>query len=234
MDQQDDFSSVSDNELVSTRQALYDFIQTHGTPGVMPTSTELRQADRRDLDQAINRLGGYDQVAKQWSLTLKYSRKPGNYWKDFDHVKQELLAFISEYGTPGVMPIKAELLKAGRGDLANAIIKGHGGIEVVAERLGVQLPSYKRKKRGYWEDFDNVISELQNFIAEHGVPGVMPTQDDLAIVGLTSLTNAIDHHGGIYAVAERLGLHLSHARHRDGYWDDFVNVERELLAFVSE
>ncbi len=234
MAQKDYFSSVSDNELVATQQTLYDFIQEYGTPGVMPTSTELRQAGRRDLDQAINQLGGYDQIAKQWGLTLKYMRKPSNYWKDFSNVEKELLAFIAEYGTPSVMPIKAELLKAGRGDLAKAIIKTHGGIEAVAERLGLQLPSHKRKKRGYWEDFANVTSELQNFIAEHGVSGVMPTQNDLTRVGLSSLANAIDYHGGIYAVAQRLGLCLSHTQHPNGYWDDFVNVERELLAFVSE
>lgn len=234
MDQNNYISLDSESEWAQIKQVLYDFIQTNGVSGMMPTSTELRQAGRRDLDQAINRLGGYDQVAKQWGLILKYMRKQGNYWKDFSHVEKELLAFIAEYGTPGIMPIKAELLKAGRGDLAKAIIKGHGGIEVVAERLGLQLPSYKRKKRGYWEDFANVTSELQNFIAEHGVPGVMPTQADLTRAGPTSLANAIDHHGGIYAVAERLGLRLSHARRSDGYWDDFVNVERELLAFVSE
>src|SRR5437588_4820463 len=117
MNQSKNLSSDSDSELAQTKQALYDFIQTHGISGIMPTSTELRQAGRRDLDQAINRLGGYEQVAKQWDLTPKYMRKPGNYWKDFNHVEKELLAFIAEYGTPGVMPIKVELLKAGRGDL---------------------------------------------------------------------------------------------------------------------
>src|SRR2546421_11646420 len=159
MDQNNYVLADSESEWVQIKQVLYDFIQTHGVSGGMPTSTELRQAGRRDLDQAINRLGGYDQVAKQWGLTLKYMRKPGNYWQDFSHAEKELLAFIAEYGTPGCIT-----LKAGRGDLAKAIIKKHGGIEVVAERLGLQLSSYKRKKRGYWEDFDNVISELQNFI----------------------------------------------------------------------
>jgi Hypothetical methyltransferase/SNF2-related domain len=232
MDQNTDFSSNSNSKWVQTKLALYDFIQEHGTSGIMPTSTELRQRGRGDLDYAIRLLGGYDHVAKPWGLTLKYIRKPGNYWRDFIHVAKELQAFIEEFGTPGIMPIKVELLRAGRGDLAKALTK-HGGIEVVAGRLGLQLPSHKRKQRGYWEDFANVTSELQNFIAECGMLGAMPTQDNLTRAGLTGLANAINHHGGMYAVAERLGLRLSHTRHPDGYWDDFVNVERELLAFVG-
>ncbi len=164
---------------------------------------------------------------------MQYSRKPGKYWDNFAHVGTELLAFIEEHGTHGIMPIEKELLRAGRGDLAKAIRK-HKGVETVAQRLRLQLPPHKRKRHGYWEDFANVTSELQNFIAEHGMPGVMPTQKDLARANLSSLTNAINHHGGIYAVAQQLELRLSHAQHPDGYWDNFVNIERELLAFVSE
>ena len=234
MNQNKYVSPDAENTWTSIRRALDEFIQAHGTSGEMPTSIELRRAGREDIDQAVLQLGGYPHVASHCGLTLTSTRKPANYWKNFAHVEQELLDFIAEYGTPGVMPIKAELFKAGRGDLAKAITKMHGGIEVVAERLGLQLPSYKRKKRGYWEDFANVTSQLQNFIAERGVSGFMPTQDDLRNAGLTSLTNAINLHGGMYAVAERLGLLLSHAQRPNGYWDDFTTVERELLAFVSE
>src|SRR5258708_8628828 len=164
---------------------------------------------------------------------MQYTRKPGKYWNDFAHVETELLAFIEEYGTSGIMPIEKELLQAGRRDLAKAIRKNNG-VEAVAQRLGLQLPSHKRKRHGYWEDFANVAFELQNFIAEHGTPGVMPKQNELTRAGYHSLANAIDHHGGIFVVAQRLGLRLSHAQHPDGYWDDFVNIERELLAYIEK
>ncbi|MBO0796670.1 MAG: hypothetical protein J2P36_37780, partial [Ktedonobacteraceae bacterium] len=120
MEQDKILSSVSNSEWVQTKQALDTFIQTHGIPGIMPTSTEVRQAGNRGLDQAINKLGGYALVAVQFGLTMKYTRKPGNYWNDFSHVETELLAFIKDHGTPGFMPIKAELLKVGRGHLAKA------------------------------------------------------------------------------------------------------------------
>jgi Hypothetical methyltransferase/SNF2-related domain len=226
-------SSDSDNALIQTEQALYTFIQAHGTPGIMPTSTEVRQAGRSDLDQAINRQGGYVQIAGQLRLTMQYARKPGKYWDDFAHVETELLAFIEEYGIHGIMPIQVELLRAGRGDLSKAI-KKHNGVEAVAQRLGLQLPSYKRKRRGYWEDFANVTSELLNFIAEHGISGVMPTQRELVQAGLHSIAIAIDNNGGFPAVAKQLGLQLSYTKKADAYWDDFANVERELLAFIKE
>src|ERR1700687_4119819 len=114
-------------ELAQTQQALCDFIEAHSTPGIMPTSAELRRAGRRDLDQAISKMGGYAKVAEHFRLNMQYTRKPGNYWDSFAHVKTELLTFIEKYGDTGVMPIKAELLKAKRGDLAKAIRK-HGGI----------------------------------------------------------------------------------------------------------
>jgi hypothetical protein len=234
MEQDKFLSSDSNSEWVQTKQALDDFIQTHGIPGIMPTSTEVRQAGNKGLDQAINKLGGYALVAAQFGLTMKYTRKPGNYWNDFSHAETELLAFIKDHGTPGFMPIKAELLKAGRGDLANAIIKGHGGIEAVAERLGLQLPAYKRKQRGYWEKFANVKDELLTFIEDYGTPGIMPTQRALVQAGQESLAYAIDLHGGFPAIAEQLELRLSYTKKPDAYWDDFSHIEQELLDYIQE
>lgn len=231
MEQDKIFSPDSTSEWVQTKQALDDFIQTHGIPGIMPTSIEVRQAGNRSLDQAIHMLGGYAVVAVHFGLTMRYTRKPGNYWNDFSNVETELLAFIKDHGTPGIMPIKAELLKAGRGDLAKAI-KKHGGIEVVADQLKLQLPSHKRKQRGYWEEFANVQSELLHFIEEHGASGFMPTQRQLVQAGQESLAYAVDLHGGFPVVAERLGLIATTKPNR--YWDDFTNVERELLAFIQE
>lgn len=62
----------------------------------------------------------------------------------------------------------------------------------------------------------------------------MPKQEELKQAGYNSLIMAIDLHGGIFAVAQRLGLQLSHAQHPDGYWDDFSNIERELFAYIQE
>jgi hypothetical protein len=70
MDQDTYLSFDSNSEWVRTKQALNDFNQAHGTPGVMPTSTELRRVGCRDLDQTIRKLGGYAVVATQFGFTM--------------------------------------------------------------------------------------------------------------------------------------------------------------------
>src|SRR5438445_749981 len=148
-----------------------------------------------------------------------YRKKPQGYWNDFANVERELLAFIEDHGTPGVMPTQDELTKTKRGDLKNAISKKHGGYPAVAERLGLEF-TCTAKPRGYWSDFSNVERELLAFIKEHGTPGVMPTAAELAKAGRGDLTGAIsNHHGGYLPVAEQLGLKLAYVAKPPGYWD---------------
>lgn len=46
-------------------------------------------------------------------LKLASGKKPHGYWDDFANVKQELLVFIAQHGTPGEMPTGAELGRSG-------------------------------------------------------------------------------------------------------------------------
>ena len=68
-------------------------------------------------------------------------RKPNGYWDDFSNLECELLAFMEERGTPGVMPTASELIEAGRSDLASAVNKKHGGYLAVIEKLGLEAAS---------------------------------------------------------------------------------------------
>lgn len=93
----------------------------------------------------------------------------------------------------------------------------------------------RKKQSGYWNDFSNLESELLDFIHEQGNPDVMPTHEKLKKAGRSDLVNAISKkHGGYHSVAERLGLELAHIKKRHGYWDNFANVQREILAFMGE
>jgi len=86
---------------------------------------------------------------------VKTHQKPFGYWNDFVNVKRELFAFISEHGTTGVMPTQNELQKAGHRVLALAINK-HGGLMVVAKRLGLKRLNTDKPKgylfTGFWSD----------------------------------------------------------------------------------
>jgi hypothetical protein len=92
----------------------------------------------------------------------------------------------------------------------------------------------RRKPRGYWQDPATVDRELLAFIAEHGQPDVMPTQQQMVHAGRADLALAITRSGGQRAAAERLGLRPADARRAHSYWTDFTNLARELAAFVAE
>jgi len=232
MEQNKNLLSDSNSQWAQTKQALYDFIQAHGTPGVMPTSTEVRQAGNKDLDQAIHTLGGYAVAAAQFGLSMRHTRKPDHYWNDFSHLEREILDFIQLHGTLGIMPTQNELNQAGRGDLVGAIAH-NGGVHIVADHAGLLL-SFDKKPHRYWQDFANVEHELLAFIEEHGTSGIMPTREELRKVGRHDLLGAITKHGGVFKVAERLHLQPSSTAKPNGYWNNFTNVEQELLAFIQE
>jgi hypothetical protein len=129
--------------------------------------------------------------------------KPLRYWDDFAVLDRELLAFIAEHGQPGVMPKQKDLCQAGRADLSLAITRS-GGQHAVAERLGLR-PADARRAPGYWTDFANLARELAAFVAEPGRPQRMPIARELVAAGRYDLHYAVQRHGGVLAVAGRLG-----------------------------
>ncbi len=112
-----------------------DFVEAYGTPGVMPTRSELQAAGRGDLIHAFDAHGGVVAVAER--LGFVYTVKPDGYWDDFANVKEALLQFIEEHGTPGVMPTGSELREAGQAALHGALDR-HGGLSAVAHSLGLR------------------------------------------------------------------------------------------------
>src|SRR5512145_1517035 len=129
------------------------------------------------------------------------------------------------------MPTLPMLYAAGCGRLADAL-RRHGGVVTVAARLG--LPRLDtRKPAGYWDDFTHVEDELRMFIAAHAMDPIMPTRRMLETTGRHDLARAIQRYSGFAAVAARLGLTVIRRTSPAGYWADFTNLERELLAFIQ-
>lgn len=159
--------------------------------------------------------------------------KPSGYWANFENLSRELVEFIDEHGTRGIMPITQELRASGFSQLARAIRDYHGGFETVAEKLGLKFQS-SRKPDGYWDDIVNIENELRAFIAKHGVEGVMPTQSELKKFNRSDLARAIGIHDGIPVLASRLGLKRSSTAKPLGYWNDSSHLEDELLLFIKE
>lgn len=156
---------------------------------------------------------------------LSTKRKLAGYWKNFDNLKKELLQLNEARGQMGIMPTAEELRQLDRGDIQKAISKYHGGFQTVAERLGLD---YRKKRAGYWHDFENLKAELFTFIRDHGTPGVMPTKAELEAAQQRILSWAIDYHGGFPAVARQLKLKLSYDRKPRGYWKRIDNLKAAI------
>lgn len=88
-----------------------------------------------------------------------------------------------------------------------------------------------RKPNGYWKDFANLADELFGFIRQYGSSGVMPTYTDLKKAKRYDLANAINKNGGYSVVAQKLNLELTYTT--KGYWENFGNLEQELLNFID-
>ncbi len=216
------------HDFSNIEREILNYIGSNGTEGVMPTQQELQKAGRSDLVSAIKKHGDYQAVAERLGLT--YAKRRDGYWDDPSNLERELLTYISEHGTPGVMPAHEELSKGGRSDLASAI-STHGGYRVVAERFGLKV-AYAAKSPGYWSNSDNLKRELLSFIENNGMSGVMPTRDQLVKTGYGALAAGIAKQGGHQKIAEQLRLSLG--RKHPNYWDDFDNYKNALLAFIEE
>ena len=189
-----------DHDFATLAAELRAFAATQGKPDTMPMLRELRAAGRADLVWALQRQGGSHAVALR--LGLATVRKSYGYWQDPAALERELRAFIAEHGEDGVMPSRAKLEAAGRGDLVTAMARS-GGATAVAARLGLRLA---KNPHGYWQNWANVEAEVRAFVEAQGQPGVMPTTAELLAARRFDLYYGISRNGGWRAVAERLGL----------------------------
>jgi len=109
----------------------------YGDTRTIPSRAELRAANRTDLEKALASHGGGSKVASRigWKYNSR-SRKPRGYWNSIENVRHEIDEFIISSDLPeGIMPLKNDIIRAGRFDLARAIEKW-GGVSDVASRLG--------------------------------------------------------------------------------------------------
>ena len=110
--------------------------------GEMPTRAALRSAGRSDLEKAVAAHGGATAVAQRLGWRLPYKeRKPAGYWDDDGTLAAELSAFVAESGLPPrTMPSKADMVRAGRHDMARAVER-RGGLYAVAAVVGYSMPT---------------------------------------------------------------------------------------------
>lgn len=242
------------SNIENIKQQLQTFQQlTPSQPShVMPTARQLRQAGRRDLDNAILKMGGYPRVAQLLGWTRVSKRREAGYWSDFANLQKELKMFLHEHRhhVPHTsMPTQKLMRALRRSDIADAIGQ-HGGSAEVAKQLGLSQSTSKRRKY-YWKDWARVEAEVRAFVQQRNSDAVytadrmkrttassagvrrMPSQRELRVAGRADLAEAIyDYHGGFREVAKKLG-YVSNKKD-DFFYDHFYNLAKEVYNFVNE
>lgn len=90
--------------------------------------------------------------------SIQRPRVPG-LQRNIEVLKAELLAFISEHGQEGFMPMRKQLRKHGRVDIEKAITR-MGGFRRIASLMNLSLAYKLRKPKGYWDNLENLEEEV--------------------------------------------------------------------------
>lgn len=208
-------------------EELLAFVSTNGSPGVMPTMRQLKDAGRGDLVAAICRITTVRDIAKRLGLKITHEIKSHGHYDSIEAVGAEVRTWIKEHGSPGRMPTPSQLMATGNSGLG-AAIQSHGGFPRVAVKLGL-VPT--TKGRGYWT-VKTIDSEVLLFVAQCGADGEMPTGEMLRRCNRMDLENAIARSGGARPIAKRLGLKMRGGK-EDGFWTRATTIT-ELKKFVDE
>jgi hypothetical protein len=155
----------------------------------------------------------------------KHRPKPVGFWTSFDNLRKELTPICKKLGK---MPTGGDLIRLGRTNLGNAILKHHGGFRRVSELLGYQ--QFHKRPDGSFRDFEALKQVLVPICERFGR---MPSRDELVKClkddGQNSLEKVIAQHGGRKAIAKQLGLALKKVRLPDGASKDFEFLSKLLL-----
>eukprot|EP00980_Cylindrotheca_fusiformis_P002932 scaffold683_cov124-Cylindrotheca_fusiformis.AAC.1 len=205
-------------------QELYEYLNerrnTRHLPAVwMPLSSELIQAGRNDLRQAIERFGGFKLIGKKAGLI------PSREWRYIEgqyDLMLELRAYLDDYcnGDYSTFPNVSKLSEQGYERL-DRLIQYYGGKRFVASRLNMQycIDSSKSQVMDIsWGKFDLQFgTDLLEFIRTENMKKnpplrypviAIPSPEKLANSGEKGvlLDEQIRKYGGYENVARRLGL----------------------------
>lgn len=190
--------------------------------GHFPTQKEISDLGRSYLTGAANNFGGLIVVGQK--LGYSPNTKISGYWKEWSNVENELEEIIKKLGH---FPTQTELYEIDRSDLIHGMLKYHGGMMAIREKMGYEQIV---KPKGYWMEWENVEKELKKLIKKN--KGRFPTNKQIRESSLT-LQNVVNtYHGGMIKVRERLGFKPGRVAH--GYWDDINNVKSKLDEIIEE
>jgi len=147
-------------DLPSNLCAIRDFVETRGASMSDLLNTPDEPIPVTDNHADIGDIRPVEVVpSSPHSSTLKQRPKVPGLQRDFEVLKAEILAFISEHGQEGFMPMRKQLRLHGRVDIEKAITH-MGGFRKVANSMNLALAYKHRKPRGYWDNLENLQEEV--------------------------------------------------------------------------
>lgn len=180
--------------------------------GYFPRKRDISRGD--NLWYLIQKFGGARKLST--SLNMPFKDRPVIY--DWEKLSLELIEICKSLGR---FPTKGDFKKLGKSHL-RPHIKRFGGSYKVAERLGYNISF---RKKGYWNDFDNLKNELMPIIEKIGR---MPPIKDFSEINKMEVYAAIQKHGGIYTVAKKLNVVPYRDKDESRNWE-YIKNELERM-----
>lgn len=188
------------------------FLHTHAAPAT-------RKLDRLTGRPSSGRV--HRPTDKFVAAPSRYMQKDANKYSDLALIEQAAEWLASQRGRQATMPSDADFRAAGMCGVADAIMRIHGGTEIVATKLGMQIHytnacaavgNHSSRDPSFWNTFSNMQQAVLELAQALCAPDTMPSYMALRSAGLGPCADAIrSKHGGLQKVAERLGLQLASA-----------------------
>ncbi|PIA47388.1 hypothetical protein AQUCO_01400213v1 [Aquilegia coerulea] len=181
-------------------------IQTSDTTiyseGIVGTSVNKMHDVRKELTDLVS--------DSNTPNTFRQRRRIPGLQRDIEVLKAELMAFISQYGQEGFMPMRKQLRLHGRVDIEKAIAR-MGGFRKIASLMNLSLAYKHRKPKGYWDNLDNLQEEISRFQRNWGMdPTYMPSRKSFERAGRYDIARALEKWGGLHEVSRLLSLKVRH------------------------
>ena len=187
--------------IENVERELRKWMERNQMSTVLPTQGMLRSGGAHSLASSIDFHGGLSVFATRMELKL-HTRRPNGYWQNFNALRDELLAYLSESAVSAldsdrdndssndknelIMPTAQDLMKEGRSDLVRAV-RLHGGFTQVALAMGIN----SHRSSSQWEEMGilNVLRKLKN-------KGKEVSRQTIREADMAGLESAIDRLGG--------------------------------------
>ncbi|XP_015076796.1 uncharacterized protein LOC107020807 [Solanum pennellii] len=202
-------------DLPSNLCAIRDYIEERETEKPLEkfNHDEFREASvsssMKDSSVYFDRQAGQNSDNSSLHSPRQRPKVPG-LQRDIEVLKAELLAFISEHGQEGFMPMRKQLRKHGRVDIEKAITR-MGGFRRISSLMNLSLAYKHRKPKGYWDSLENLQEEISRFQKNWGMDlSYMPSRKSFERAGRYDIARALEKWGGLHEVSRLLSLKVRH------------------------